>query len=115
MLLFLMTLYPLVATAGLYSIWLCKYIVNGERPIPPHHGASGWLEEALYLVGEVTWFGRIAVLPLTVVGTFVMLAIDGHEPRGWTRWRSLVPLVAWGLVYLLFRWDPHGVMYFIRD
>lgn len=45
-----LAMYRLVAFGMNYTVWVAEFLVNGTRPIPPHHGPDNWVEEVVYFM-----------------------------------------------------------------
>ena len=106
---------PVVAVALLYGEWLLSWAVLGHVPRPslddPKDVAiAHWLmlPTALALVGFVP---AAAAAALAHVGA----AIEQGRSLAHGVARGLGALALAGLVVLLFRWDPGGVVYWWFD
>ena len=99
---------PVVSSHLLFAV---EWVVNGEQPIPPHHGADNTVESVLY---AVTGLSLLTFVPALVVSGAVMVAV---QRPGADRPLPLVflPLVAWVMALVVLMMDPVGAMYFFMD
>ena len=115
LLLLVLTLYPLLVVSMVHFLWAIEYLVNGTRPIPPHHGPDNWIEAFAYLFAAAGCFGSLVMLPLTVVACIAMFVEACLFANGSKTLRWLLPLGAWGVVYVIAAADPVRAFWFWID
>ena len=106
-----LTAWPVAAVASVHLVYSIEWFVNGEPPIPPHHGPDNLVLDVAYWVSHVLMMG----FPVSVTGVVLLPVVAMIQ--GLSR-RTLVlflPAATWLASFLLLAADPVGAWYFWLD
>ena len=111
----LCALYPLAATALLYSEWLLAGWSLGHIPRPA-------LDDPKYIAGSrwlhiFTWPVVVGMVPAAVAALVLTAAFIRVNQLNFTHAlvRTCVVMAPWVLLFLLLHWDPGNVLYWFLD
>src|SRR5215218_6377059 len=76
-------LYPIVFLVALHGLWAWEYAVNGEPPIPPHHGPDNRAMAVLYNLVAFLFLGGFSAAGMWAIG-FLVVAMRARSTR--VRW-----------------------------
>ena len=101
---------PIGAVLSVHAVYEMEWVVNGEQPIPPHHGPADSLEAAFYNVSGVL----LLLFPFWLVPAIVLHFARPMGPRHIAPVLFL-PLASWVASLIILMVDPVGAMYFWLD
>jgi hypothetical protein len=102
---------PIAAVGSVHLVYAVEWYVNGEQPIPPHHGADNAVEEVLYWVSEI-----LMILFGMSIGAAVFLpAVALVKGLSRPTLVLVLPTATWLASFVLIATDPLDAMYFWVD
>lgn len=102
---------PVAAILSVHAVYAVEWVVNGEQPIPPHHGPNNLLESALYNVSGVL---LLVFVPSLIPSLFLPAVAHTHYAKGVPP-ITFLPLASWVASAIILGIDPVGAMYFWAD
>jgi len=106
-----LTAVPVAAVASVYAVYAVEWFVNGERPIPPHHGPDNLVEEAFY------WLSGALLIAffISAAGVAVLPVVALTMGLSRSTLVLFLPVAAWLASFVLLAVDPIGAMDFWID
>ena len=102
---------PVAAVLSLHLLYAVEWFVNGEPPIPPHHGPDNGVEEVLYAATHIL----LLLFAFSAVLDAFLPIVAFVKGRSRPPVLLVLPTAAWLASFFVLIVDPWGALYLLKD
>jgi hypothetical protein len=108
---YLLAAVPVAAAVSVHLVYAVEWCVNGERPIPPHHGPDNVVEEVVYWASGIL----MMLFGVGVAGAMVLPLVALAKGLSRVTLVLFLPAATWLTSFALLAVDPLRAMAFWVD